>query len=33
MDIDKLPIKCDCGCNETEERNVYREDINGIFLQ
>lgn len=25
-----LPLDCDCGCTETEERNVYKEDINGI---
>lgn len=30
-DIEDLPLKCDCGCVETEERNVYTQDINGIF--
>ncbi len=29
--MDDLPIECDCGCKETEKRNVYKEDINGIF--
>ncbi len=30
-ELDDLPIECGCGCEETEERNVYREDTNGIF--
>ena len=29
--MEDLPLTCDCGCKETEERNVYKDDINGIF--
>ncbi len=32
IELEDLPIECDCGCEETEERDVYREDINGIFI-
>ena len=31
--IEELPLTCDCGCNETERRNVYKEDIGGIFTE
>lgn len=30
---DNPPIDCKCGCEETEERNIYKEDINGIFVK
>ena len=29
--MEDLPLTCDCGCKEIEERNVYKDDINGIF--
>ena len=28
--MEDLPLTCDCGCKEIEERNVYKDDINGI---
>ena len=28
--MDILPLDCECGCAETEQRNVYTEDIGGI---
>ena len=31
VEMEDLPLICDCGCKETEERNVYKDDINGIF--
>ena len=30
--MEDLPITCDCGCKETEQRNIFSEDINGIFV-
>lgn len=29
--MENLPLDCGCGCTETEERNVYKEDICGTF--
>lgn len=29
--MDILPLKCDCGCKDTEERNVEKEDIAGTL--
>lgn len=29
--MEGLPLDCDCGCTETEEKNVYRDDIGGIY--
>ena len=28
--MDSLPLDCDCGCEETEHRNISTENINGI---
>ena len=25
--MEDLPLTCDCGCKETEERNVYKDAI------
>ena len=30
LTTDELPLDCTCGCTETEDRNVYTENINGI---
>lgn len=29
--METLPLECDCGCTETEERNVEMEDIAGTY--
>ena len=29
--METLPLNCDCGCTETEERNVYKDDICGTL--
>ena len=29
--METLPLDCDCGCTETEEINVYKDYIRGIF--
>ena len=29
--METLPLDCDCGCTETEERNVEKEDIAGTY--
>lgn len=31
--MEDLPLTCDCGCKETEQRNIYKEDIDGIFVE
>ncbi len=31
--MEDLPITCDCGCKETEQRNIYKEDIGGILVE
>ena len=30
--MNEFPIKCDCGCDETEKRNVYTENIDGNLV-
>lgn len=31
--MEDLPLKCDCGCNETEKKNVIKEDIDGEMFE
>ena len=31
--MEYLPLKCDCGCNETEKKNVIKEDIDGEMFE
>jgi hypothetical protein len=31
--MESLPLTCDCGCKETEQRNIYKEDIGGILVE
>ena len=31
--METLPLTCDCGCNETEKRNVIKEDIDGEMFE
>lgn len=31
--MDILPLKCDCGCTETERKNVCTEDIEGKKIE
>jgi hypothetical protein len=31
--LEDLPLKCDCGCKETEHRNIRTEDIDGISVE
>ena len=28
--METLPLRCECGCKETERRNVNTEDIDGV---
>lgn len=30
LTMDDLPLDCTCGCNETEDRFVCTENINGM---
>ena len=31
--MESLPLTCDCGCKETEKRNIRKEDIDGTPVE